>query len=208
MAASPKAPPILVFARTPVPGKVKTRLIPAIGVERAANLHRAMLWRAADTAVAAGLGPVELWCWPSIAHPYLEQLRDQLGVTLHQQSGEDLGERMQRALASACRGARGALLIGSDCPFLETSDLQEAANALAGGADAVIGPAQDGGFYLVGVRISDPRVFSDIAWGSERVLAATRDRLRALGWRWHELATRCDVDRPEDLAALRDLLVF
>lgn len=200
--------PVLVFARTPVPGRVKTRLIPAIGAERAVNLHRAMLWRAVETAVAAGVGPVALWCSPSSAHPYLDEIRDRFGVSLHEQRGEDLGERMHRALASQRSGGGGTLLIGTDCPFLDTADLQRARRALGDGADAVIGPAADGGYYLIGVRQSDARAFAGIEWGSERVLTATRERFRALGWRWHELDERRDVDRPEDLAALEDLLVY
>jgi rSAM/selenodomain-associated transferase 1 len=206
--ACPDPLPVLVFTRTPVPGRVKTRLIPAIGVERAANLHRAMLWRAVETAAAARIGAVGLWCWPSSEHPYLGEIRRVFDVNLHVQSGADLGERMHRALARACADAPGALLIGTDCPFLEAGDLQEAADALRDGADAVIGPAEDGGYYLIGVRRSDPQVFSGIEWGSRQVLATTRDRFRDLGWRWRELAMRRDVDRAEDLAAVEELLIY
>jgi rSAM/selenodomain-associated transferase 1 len=199
---------VLVFTRTPVPGRVKTRLIPVIGAERAANLHRAMLWRAVETATAARVGPVGLWCTPASEHPYLVEIQRAFDAGLHLQSGDDLGERMHRALTSALGGAAEALLIGCDCPSLEVGDLQEAASALREGCDAVVGPAEDGGYYLIGVRRSDPQVFSGIEWGSARVLAATRDRFRGLGWQWRELATRRDVDRPEDLAAVGDLLIY
>ncbi|GMQ75531.1 MAG: TIGR04282 family arsenosugar biosynthesis glycosyltransferase [Gammaproteobacteria bacterium] len=200
--------PVLVFTRTPVPGRVKTRLIPAIGAERAANLHRAMLWRTVATAAAAGVGPVGLWCSPSSAHPYIAEIQRAFGVDAHVQRGADLGERMHLALRSQRDGAGGALLVGTDCPFLEARDLQLAARALREGADAVIGPAQDGGYYLIGVRKSDLEVFTGVAWGTEQVLAATRQKLRDLGWRWRELATRRDVDRPADLEAVADLLVY
>ena len=128
--------------------------------------------------------------------------------TLLDPGGADLGERMHRALADACRGGCGALLIGTDCPFLQASDLHEAVRALGGGSDAVIGPALDGGYYLIGVRSSDARIFSDIEWGSDGVFAATLEKFRSLGWHWHELATRRDVDRPEDLPAIEDLLIY
>lgn len=200
--------PILVFTRTPVPGRVKTRLIPAIGSERAANLHRAMLWRAVATAVAADVGPVGVWCSPSSAHPYLGVIRRHFGISLHEQSDGDLGERMHHALASESRDGTGVLLIGSDCPFLEAADLQDAARALGDGAHAVIGPALDGGYYLIGVQRSDAQIFAGIDWGSARVLTDTREHFRRLGWRWHELTTRRDVDRPEDLSYLEDLLVY
>jgi rSAM/selenodomain-associated transferase 1 len=200
--------PVLVFTRTPVPGRVKTRLIPAIGAERAANLHRAMLWRAVETATEAGVGPVALWCSPSREHPYLTEIQRAFDVALQLQSGPALGERMHRALASVPADAAGALLIGTDCPSLETSDLHEAARVLRDGADAVIGPAEDGGYYLIGVRRSDSRVFRGIAWGSEQVLDSTRDRLQGLDWQWRELTARRDVDRPEDLPAVEDLLIY
>lgn len=206
--ARPQPLPMLVFTRTPLPGRVKTRLIPAIGVERAANLHRAMLWRAVETATASAVGPVALWCWPSSAHPFLDEIGRVFGADLHEQEGEDLGERMHGALAHACVEAPGALLVGTDCPFLEAGDLREAADALRDAADAVLGPAEDGGYYLIGVRRSDPRAFAGVEWGSGRVLAATRDRFRELGWRWHELATRRDVDRAEDLPAVEELLIY
>ena len=82
------------------------------------------------------------------------------------------------------------------------------AQALGEGCDAIIGPAVDGGYYLIGVRESDLEVFSGIRWGSGQVLAATLEKFRDLGWRWRELATRRDVDRPADLAALADFLIY
>ena len=200
--------PVLVFTRTPVPGQVKTRLIPAIGAARAANLHRAMLWRTVATAVQARVGPVGLWCSPVSEHPYIAEIQREFGLNLHLQKGADLGERMYLALASQAGQFGGAVLVGTDCPFLEARDLQLAARALGEGCDAVIGPAQDGGYYLIGVRQSDRHVFSGIRWGSAQVLAATLQKFRDLSWQWYELTTRCDVDRPEDLAAVADLLVY
>ncbi len=209
MAAGSQDPmPVLVFTRTPVPGRVKTRLIPAIGAERAANLHRAMLWRTVATVAEAGVGPVGLWCSPASEHPYIAEIQREFGLDVHVQKGEDLGERMHLALRSQLDDAGGALLVGTDCPFLETEDLRLAAHALREGVDAVLGPAEDGGYYLIGVRASDIAVFSGVAWGSDQVLAATRQNFRDLGWRWRELATRRDVDRPEDLAALADMLIY
>ncbi len=167
-----------------------------------------MLWRTVATAAAAGVGPVGLWCSPATEHPYIAEIQREFGVGAHLQMGADLGERMHLALRSQPDDAGGALLVGTDCPFLEARDLQLAARALHGGADAVIGPAEDGGYYLIGVRKSDPELFAGVAWGSEQVLAATRQNLRDLGWRWRELTTRRDVDRPADLVAVSDLLVY
>lgn len=202
---SEKPIPVLVFTRTPVPGQVKTRLIPVIGATRAANLHTAMLWRTVDTAMQSGVGPVALWCRPHCEHPVIEAIGREFGLQARPQRGADLGERMHLAFKSQPAEGVGALLVGSDCPFLQSGDLQQAARALHSGADAVIGPARDGGYYLIGVRRSDEAVFSGVPWGSGKVLAVTRQKLHGLGWRWHELALRQDVDRPEDLAALAAL---
>lgn len=199
---------MLVFTRTPVPGQVKTRLIPAIGAQRAANVHRAMLWRTVATAAEAGVGPVGLWCSPASEHPYIAEIQREFGLTVHVQRGADLGERMHQALHSQAGQGGGAMLVGTDCPFLEARDLQLAARALRQGCDAVIGPAEDGGYYLIGVQESHREVFSGIRWGSGQVLTATLQKFRDRGWQWRELATRCDVDRPADLAALADLLVY
>ena len=208
--AAPRAPavPVLIFTRTPVPGRVKTRLIPAIGAARAANLHRAMLWRTVATATRAAVGPVGLWCSPATEHPFIAEIQREFAIDAHLQQGRDLGERMYRALHSRPGTGAGALLVGTDCPFLEIDDLRQAAGALSDGADAVLGPAQDGGYYLIGVRASNRAAFSDIAWGSAQVLAETRQKFRDLGWHWRELATRRDVDRPSDLPAIEDLLIY
>lgn len=190
---------VIVFARTPEPGAAKTRLIPRLGAAGAAELHARMTRRALDTACAAFPGAVELCCAPDAAHP---SFRDIGAVRLEEQGPGDLGERMHRALA---RAVGPALLIGSDCPALTPGYLHAAAAALESGAEAVIGPAEDGGYVLIGARRSVPALFTGIEWGSAGVLDAQRERLRALGWRWAELARLWDVDRPADLERLRGL---
>ena len=103
----------------------------------------------------------------------------------------------------ALRRHPGAILIGSDCPALRPADLRAAARALRGNADAVLSPAEDGGYALIGVRRAARGLFQGVEWGSARVLAQTRLRLKRLRWRWRELRTVWDVDRPEDVARLR-----
>jgi rSAM/selenodomain-associated transferase 1 len=115
----------------------------------------------------------------------------------------DLGKRMHRAFSRLLRKHEGAILIGSDCPALRASDLRAAARALEGGADAVFAPAEDGGYALIGLRRSSPRLFAGIDWGGPTVFAQTRRRLGQLGWRWKKLRMLWDVDRPEDVARLR-----
>jgi glycosyltransferase A (GT-A) superfamily protein (DUF2064 family) len=110
---------------------------------------------------------------------------------------------MQHAAAATLAIAQRVLIIGTDCPALTTEDLRNAAAALNGHNDAVLVPAEDGGYALIGLKWWDARLFHDIAWGSAQVVATTRARLTAMRWRWHELAPTWDVDQPSDYERLR-----
>ncbi|VFN02828.1 MAG: hypothetical protein BECKG1743D_GA0114223_106502 [Candidatus Kentron sp. G] len=224
---------VLIFAKAPVPGAVKTRLIPALGARGAAALQAALMGHTLATAAKSGLD-CELWCHPGPEHPLFRDCVRDFGraksragtapgnrrrpvdesternrrdlpcpaLVLRTQVGDHLGERMAHA---ARRGlATGpVILIGTDCPSLTAADLGGVSMLLAQeGNDAVLGPALDGGYYLLGLRQSHPSLFTDMAWGSDRVLAETRRRLRALDWRWWELPLRRDMDRPSDLPFL------
>jgi rSAM/selenodomain-associated transferase 1 len=194
---------ILVFAKAPVPGEVKTRLIPALGAAGAAALHERLVGQTLATAAAAATGPVELCCAPDVSHPVLAAFARAHGATLAAQGPGDLGDRMHAAFERALAGAPAAIVIGCDCPALTPHHLREAAAALAGGDDAVLAPAADGGYVLIGLARVARTLFDRICWGGPHVLEDTRRRLAALGWRWRELATLWDVDRPEDLMRLR-----
>ncbi|MEO6697527.1 MAG: TIGR04282 family arsenosugar biosynthesis glycosyltransferase, partial [Gammaproteobacteria bacterium] len=145
---------IMVFAKAPVAGTVKTRLIPALGAHGAAALHTTLTRHSIATAVNAPLCPVELWCSPDAHHPFFAQCQKDFGVTLQQQQGNNLGERMAQAFDTVLQQHPYAVVIGTDCPTLTTQDLRAALNALHEGFDAVIGPAEDGGYVLIGLRRS------------------------------------------------------
>jgi rSAM/selenodomain-associated transferase 1 len=178
---------------------VKTRLAPLLGKQGAARLYARMVEKTLRTAFAAGFGRVDLYCASAIHGAYFGEIQKRFGVRLRAQGRGNLGERMYRAL----RRHPGAVLIGSDCPVLRPADLRTAARALRTGADAVLAPAEDGGYALIGLRRASHAVFDGVAWGGPEVLGQTRARLRRLGWRWKELRTVWDVDRPEDVARLR-----
>lgn len=182
---------IIVFAKAPAPGRTKTRLIPRLGELGAARLHARLVRRALQTARAAACGPVELHV--TARHSLLEN-------KVRLQRGRDLGERMHNAFR---RARQPAILIGSDCPALRPADLRRAARLLAGGYDAVLAPAEDGGYALIALRRLPPGLFEGIAWGGPRVYADTVKKLA--GYRWRALRTLWDVDRPEDLERLRAL---
>nr|VFK78616.1 MAG: hypothetical protein BECKSD772D_GA0070982_10201 [Candidatus Kentron sp. SD] len=191
---------ILVFAKAPIPGAAKTRLIPVLGTRRAAALQGALVHHTLNTATQSGL-EVELWCHPNHLHPWFSICATEFAIVLRDQEGADLGERMYHAAKTALTTAP-VILIGTDCPGLTASELREASKKLAKGYDAVLGPALDGGYYLLGLNRIHSSLFNDISWGSDRVFIQTRQRLRALGWRWWKPSVRRDVDRPTDLAFL------
>jgi hypothetical protein len=196
---------IAIFARAPQPGKTKTRLIPALGAAGAARLQRRLILNAMNNAVSIGSGNVTLWCSPDTQHRFFCALHVHWGVNVYNQVGPDLGARMAHAFAVHCGPM---LLIGTDCPALQTTHLAMAAELLRDGNDAVFIPAEDGGYVLVGLRQPQPRLFENVDWGSGRVMAQTRDRLAGLGLRWAEPLTLWDVDRPADLARLATLEDF
>lgn len=194
--------PLALLAKAPIPGRAKTRLIPALGAEGACRLHERLLRHALDTALAA-TSPERITLWTALEHdhPLFRELADRHGIALRAQPEGDLGARMYRALVAM--DAPG-LLIGSDCPALTPALLRRCRAALSD-ADGVFVPVEDGGYALVGVRRAEHRLFSAIDWGTERVMAQTRERAAALDWRLACPARLWDVDRPEDLERLARL---
>lgn len=190
---------ILVFAKAPVAGQTKTRLIPALGAEGAAALHEKLVRHTLTTATHASLAPVELWYGGDPGHPFFSNCQQHFALTLKPQHGADLGERMGNAFSDTLMHAPYALLIGTDTPSLGKDDLRDALMSLKEGYECVLNPAEDGGYVLIGLRRMDRRLFSDIVWGRERVLHETQQRLQQLGWHWRENRTHRDIDRPEDL---------
>lgn len=190
-----------IFSKAPRPGEVKKRLIPTLGEAGATELYRHLLRRTLTVACGSGYQNVELWCNDS-EDAGIRQLSHEYGVRLKRQTGRDLGDRMTHALATAHARSAFAVLIGCDCPSLTGTDLRQAAAWLHADAGAVLGPALDGGYYLVGLRYPVPGLFVDIPWGTAAVLEETRTRLRNAGVSWHELPEYADIDRPEDLLHL------
>jgi hypothetical protein len=192
---------LCIFTRYPTPGAAKTRLIPALGPERAAALH-ARLTERTVAALLACARPVEVWTTGAPASAFREWLCAALGAAdlrFCDQGSGDLGARMLRAI-----GAGPAIVVGSDVPGMTAAHVVRAA-ALLESHDAVFGPARDGGYWLVGMRRPLPALFAGMPWGTDAVLAETRQRARSHGIAIALADTLDDLDTPDDLARWPDL---
>lgn len=192
---------IMIFAKAPVPGQAKTRLIPALGSEGAARLARSMLVTTMEEALAAAVGMPELCADPDPLHAVWSGLIPN-GIHASSQGQGDLGDRLARAARRGIGETGAVLLIGTDCPDLHRHRLRCLAVELQR-VDALICPAEDGGYVALGLRRFHSSVFSGIAWSTQSVAGETIRHIEQLGWSLHLGETLRDVDRPEDLENMR-----
>jgi rSAM/selenodomain-associated transferase 1 len=190
-----------MFAKAPVPGQVKTRLCPPLTPDEAASLHGSIVLDMLERSRGAAMDRF-VACAPSPDHVFFKILEERHGVRLLAQTGDDLGARMTRAMADVfALGYRKVLVIGTDLPTLPASAFGEAAKLLAS-HDLVLGPAFDGGYYLIGLGKPAPGLFAGIPWSTDQVLPLTQRHAAAAGLATALLPVRRDIDTVEDLAAL------
>jgi hypothetical protein len=192
-----------LMSRAPVAGRCKTRLIPDLGARGAANLTAAMLQ---DSLVAFDRLPVArkvLLAAPEDHGVAVLKTFAPAGWEVVPQLGDDLGRRMLRAMKTLSGAGDAVVLVGSDAPTAPLEPLAQALPRLTGEMRALLGPADDGGYWLIGLTSPSPEVFRDVPWSTKLVLPRTRERLRAAGFTWEELPAAYDVDEPADLARLR-----
>ena len=194
---------ILVFAKAPLAGRVKPRLAAGIGGQEAAALYARLMEETVCTSVQAALAPVTL-CVDG-AHPDFIALGERHDLAIVSQQGTDLGMRMYHAIRNALEQADFAVLIGTDCPLMSADYLAQACESLRRGSEFVFGPAEDGGYVLVGARYAEPKLFSAMRWSTAHVMQQTRRRLRWLNRSCTELETLWDLDTREDLERLHAL---
>jgi uncharacterized protein len=197
---------IIIFAKAPVPGNVKTRMIPALGAEGAAMLHMALVERAITTAKRASKS-IELCCTPDSEHAFFEDMQEEFDLALTSQVEGDLGARMHAALTRALDPRdehTHVVLIGADAASLSPNDLK-AADAALKTHDIAIAPAEDGGYVLIAAKRVAPTMFRDIDWGQEHVFAQQTRALSDANLSLATLGMQWDVDRPQDLDRLRTL---
>jgi hypothetical protein len=195
---------LILLAKEPLPGRAKTRLAAGVGPERAARLTDGFLRDTVRTCRA--VRGAELWIAMEAesAGGYFRALCAEARLVV--QPPGDLGARLRAAFDAAfAAGLRRVVAIGSDAPHLPSERIDAAFDALAQ-ADAVLGPAVDGGYYLLGLRAPRPELFDGVAWSTPGVLRQTEERARRLGLDLARLPETFDVDTPDDLERLRELL--
>ena len=196
---------IVVCAKAPLAGFVKTRLIPALGAQGAAALASRMLSHTLAQALAAGAQAVELCMSPAPSDAAWSSVELPQTVESSAQGEGDLGERMNRAMNRALAQQQGpVLLMGTDCPALSTAHILEAARQLEQ-HDAVLVPAADGGYVMIGLRLPCPSLFNDMAWSTPVVAYETLHRVASLGLRVWQGPVLHDIDEPVDLQYLQHL---
>lgn len=196
---------LIIFAKAPVPGEVKTRLLSRYTPQEAVELYKGFL---IDTLKIATkclhshvCGDLKLFlaCTPSADYPFFMELSECFEIELIEQRGENLGKRMEHAFTDAIiEGYRRVVIMGSDSPTLPPDFIVEAFSKLTRD-DLVIGPTEDGGYYLVGVSDNIPPLFDGIAWGTNRVFDETLKRVKYLKLRFSLLPVWYDIDVPEDM---------
>lgn len=199
---------ILIFAKAPVPGEVKTRLQSRLSIQQCARLQQQLIEHTLRTCLDSRLCAVELWRAGEAHHPFFRECLQRYPVELQVQQGHDLGARMLNALEQTLQSAKFALLIGTDCPALTSTHLSATAEKLHAKTSqnqVVFIPADDGGYVLLGATCAPPALNKSIKWGGDKVMEQSRRNLTQANIEFTELNPLWDVDRPEDLDRLKTL---
>jgi uncharacterized protein len=203
----PACTALVIFAKAPVPGQVKTRLCPPLTADEAATIHGSFVLDTLERTKAAVTrlklqADRYLACAPSSTLAFFKIMEERQGVSLIEQEGEDLGARMNRACETLfLRGHKQVVIVGTDVPSLPLDYYRQALDLLEH-HDVVVGPALDGGYYMIGLKKVLPGLFQDIPWSTDRVLTITREKAIGMGLRIALLPEWRDVDTIDDLRLL------
>ena len=190
---------LIIFAKAPIPGQVKTRLCPPLNPDEAASLHGSMVMDIAEQTRGIRRLDRFLACTPSSGHAFFQTLAIRYRLILCEQVGDDLGKRMDHALTESLkRGYQYALVIGTDIPALSLETYKRAVSLLKT-QDIVLGPTHDGGYYLIGLKRPTPEIFTDISWSMGNVCVLTQEKAQVLGRTVGLLDFECDIDTFEDI---------
>lgn len=195
---------VIIFAKAPIPGQVKTRLCPPLKLDEATSLHGSVVLDTLERSRAASKFGRFLACCPSKEHPFFKTLAARHDVKRWDQVEGDLGHRMHHAFQAAFdEGYQYAILIGTDLPTLPMASFHEAIKLLKK-YDVVLGPTLDGGYYLIGLKRSIPELFIDIPWSTNQVFARSQSKIQSLGLTMGLLNNLRDLDTIDDLEAFID----
>ncbi len=199
---------IIQFAKWPTLGKVKTRLAKVVGDQSAFDIHIQLTLTVLNNLTSANVGSVELWFDQLLDNTEGQCLVDACknkSVSIFTQQGNDLGERMHQALAQGLESVDKVIIVGSDCPTVDKDYLMKAVNALNSN-DLVLGPAEDGGYVLIGARKVLPMMLDGVVWGGGGVLKSTLSNSERLGLSCALLDTTFDVDEHDDYVRWQKLV--
>ncbi|MDH5395656.1 MAG: TIGR04282 family arsenosugar biosynthesis glycosyltransferase [Gammaproteobacteria bacterium] len=196
---------LIIFTRSPVLGEVKTRLQPTYTPEQSLILHKKLVLNTLMLSQEVSDCEFDLHCSPNRNSLFFLECENNFPVSLIDQQGDDLGQRMAFAFSVALQAYNKVVIIGTDCPGINEQYIHQAFAALDN-FDAVIGPAADGGYVLLGLKKFSPEIFLDISWGQNKVLTQTKKVLKKLAWSCQELAIMHDIDRPQDLQQYPEFL--
>ncbi len=192
---------LIVFLKPPIAGCCKTRLIPLLGEYSATRLYRQMVLHCMDQLDRLDQISIKLCLYAdnesAYLHPFIIQLQNHYGFEISLQRGGDLGERMHNAITESLQDHDQCVLIGTDCPEINSTYIQSAFQQLEQHS-LVIGPACDGGYVLIGANQPVPEIFIQVDWSTEHVLQQTLDKAQACDYHYQLLSTLWDVDTPED----------
>ncbi len=196
---------VLVFAKAPIAGEVNTRLIPDVGVKAATRLQDELIHSRLLSFQDNQLTNIQLWCSPDSNHDFFQACKKRYTVDLFDQQGEDLGERMSFAISQSLKKFKRVVLIGTDAPSLSMEQIELAINKLGNDNELVIVPAEDGGYVLIGMTHHHPEIFQSIPWGSDQVLALTREVIKLNNLVVEEFESCWDIDRLADYLRYKNM---
>jgi uncharacterized protein len=196
---------LIVFIKAPLPGQCKTRLIPYLSAKQASEFYKTLVincFKNISPLDKAGVKTqnntdIAIYTWPDIDNSFIKTLASKYNTSLHLQQGNNLGERMHHAMQHSLQHYKSCVLIGSDCPGININYINQAFSTLSQ-HDMVLGPAQDGGYVLIGANKINPELFTGINWGSEKVLQQSLNNASAAQYKTGQLTTLWDIDTPAD----------
>ncbi len=198
MTVAMKQPELILFAKKPLLGEVKTRLQPEYSIEQATEIASFLIRATVELAVSAWPGAIYLYAWPNADHPLFHGLAREFSLHLADQATGDLGAKMLQALREGIQRAGCAAILGCDVPHAGWDTIDQANTWLARGRN-VIGPTHDGGYYFIGLHETRPELFRDVAWSSQQVLSATLTHAATLEMEFEMLKKLRDIDTASDL---------